>query len=558
MAQDLRIAVAIPTFRRPERLASLLAALPDRFAELEGGVSVEVFVIDNDPDRSAEALATSDDLPVATTYAPEPTPGIAAARQHALDVTTGFDLLAFIDDDEVPHPNWLRALVDTWRRTGAAAVAGHVRTVFPSGTDPWVLASGLFARPLREDGESLPAAGAGNLLLDLAWIRRAGISFDASLGLSGGEDTLFTRAIVRAGGRVVACPASVAEDLLEEGRATRRFALARARHHGQTQSVIELRLADGAVARAVSRVRNLIKGAGWAVRGALRQASGALTRSLSRRAAGSREVQRGIGLVQGALGAAAPEYARDNAPRTGGIRAVRAALSRLARAISPFFRSVTGVHTSQPVVVLTLDDGPDSEWTPRILDELAKRGATATFFVLLTRTRTHPELVERILSEGHEIALHGADHRQLTSFPRAEGFRMLTESKAELEDQTGRSIRWYRPPYGALSVSTWWAVRRAGMTSVLWTTSALDGRDAPHAERLARATSGISSGAILLAHDSRAAAQDGADDPAIAPIDRAQLISDVLDEYDRLGLKAVSLDKALRSGRLRRRMVLVG
>lgn len=558
MTGDLRIAVAIPTYRRPERLASLLAVLPERFAELDDSVSVEVFVIDNDPERSAEELATADDLPVATTYAPEPTPGIAAARQHALDAAAGFDLLAFIDDDEVPHANWLRALVDTWRRTGAAAVAGHVHTAFPAGTDPWVLASGLFARPLREDGESLPAAGAGNLLVDLAWVRRAGISFDTSLGLSGGEDTLFTRAIVSAGGRVVACPASIAEDTLEEGRATRRFALARARHHGQTQSVIELRLAGGTAAKAVSRLRNLIKGAGWVVRGTLRRTSGILTRSLSRRAKGSREQQRGIGLVQGALGAAAPEYARESAPGTGPASAARAALSRVAGGISPLFRSVVGVRTSQPVVVLTLDDGPDPEWTPRILDALAKRGATATFFVLLTRTRIHPELVERILSEGHEIALHGADHRRLTSLPPGEASRMLAESRSELEHLTGRPIRWYRPPYGALSISSWRAVRRAGMTSVLWTTSALDGRDAPHAERLARASSGISSGAILLAHDSRAGRADGVDDPAIAPFDRAQLISDVLDEYERRGLTAVSLDRALGSGGLRRRMVLVG
>jgi peptidoglycan/xylan/chitin deacetylase (PgdA/CDA1 family)/GT2 family glycosyltransferase len=557
MTEGIRIAVAIPTYRRPERLSSLLAVLPERFAELDDGIHVEVFVIDNDPAGSAEQVATADGLPVLVTYAPEPTPGIAAARQHALDVTAGFDLLAFIDDDEVPHPHWLSALVETWRGTRAAAVAGHVHTEFPPGTDPWVLASGLFARPRRAEGESLPAAGAGNLLLDLAQIRSAGISFDTSLGLSGGEDTLFTRAIVRSGGRVVACPGSVAEDSLEDGRATRSFALARARHHGQTQSVVELRLADGSRARATSRARNLVKGAGWAARGATRRVAGTLSGSLGRRATGAREVQRGIGLVEGALGAAAPEYARET-KRTSQSRRARAALRRVARGASPVFRSAVGVRTAEPVVVLTLDDGPDPEWTPLILDELAARGATATFFVLLTRIRQHRELLDRIVSEGHEIALHGADHRRLTSFSRAEAQRMLIDSRAELERSTGETIRWYRPPYGALSVPTWWAVRRAGMTPVLWTTSVLDGRDAAHSERLARAISGVGPGTVLLAHDARAGRADGVDDPAITPFDRVALIADVLDEYERRGLRAVSLEQVLRSGRLRRRMVLVG
>ena len=555
MTQPLRIAVAIPTYRRPERLRSLLAELPERFAELDDGADAEVFVIDNDPERSAERVAATPPAGVRVTYAPEPIPGIAAARQHALDATAGFDLLAFIDDDEVPHPQWLRALVDTWHRTGAAAVAGHVHTAFPAGTDPWVLASGLFARPRRTDGERLPAAGAGNLLLDLAQIRAANLAFDTSLGLSGGEDTLFTRGIVAVGGLVVACPGSVAEDTLEEGRATRRFALARARHHGQTQSVIELRLASGRRAQLVSRVRNLVKGGGWAMRGALRSLSGAVSGSLPRRARGAREVQRGIGLIQGALGAASAEYARDIRRDSGRLRGIAASA---ARRLSPLFRSVVSVRTSAPVVVFTLDDGPDPEWTPRVLEVLAERGATATFFVLLTRTRRHPELLRRIVEEGHEIALHGEDHRRLTTLDAGEADRMLTQGRAELEALTGARIRWYRPPYGALSIRTWRSVRTAGMVPVLWTTSVLDGRDAAHEERLRRATSGIRPGAIVLAHDSRAGLDDGVDDGAIASFDRAALIADVLDAYAHRGLSTVSLGRALRSGRLHRRMLLVG
>lgn len=550
----LRIAIAIPTYRRPDRLARLLDTLPSRIAEV-ADAEVVVIVVDNDPEGSAHDVATSPRSAPEVIYAPEPTPGIAAARQHALEAAVGRDLLVFIDDDEVPRERWLSALVECWRRTGASAVAGGVHTIFPADADPWVVASGLFRRPRRSEDERIPAAGAGNLLLDLAVVRESGLRFDTTLGLFGGEDTLFTRQIVVNGGSIVACPASIADDELEPGRATRKFSLARARHHGQTQVVVELRLAPDGRRRLLARARNILKSVAWCTRGLARAAVGVATGSLGRRATGVRQMHRGIGLLQGALGIARPEYGR---PTTRSRRSVRAAVADAARRASPFFRSVTAIRTLEPVVVLTLDDGPDPEWTPKILDVLDARGATATFFVLLTRTRTHPELLRRILDAGHEVALHGTDHRNLSTIPRDEVDRILAEGHAELESTTGRPVRWYRPPYGALTVGTWRSVRRAGMTPVLWTTSVLDGGDASHERRIARATDRIGRGAIVLAHDSRAGIHDGVDDPPISPFDRAALIADVLDAYAARGLRTVSLARASERGRLRRRTILVG
>lgn len=558
-----RIVVAIPTFRRTDRLRRLLEVLPDRLGEVTLTAQIRVLVIDNDPEASAQPIVGRARSEIACDYVHEPRPGIAAARQRALDETREDDLLAFMDDDETPRKGWLAALIETWRRSGAAAVAGHVNTDFPHDTDPWVRASGLFSRPLHRDGESLAAAGAGNLLLDLTQVRASGMSFDITLGLFGGEDTLFTRQLVRAGMRVVACPASIADDPLQPSRATRAFALARARHHGQMQAVIDLRLAETASQRLLTRLRTAGKSLVWTARGFGRVVVGAVRGSLSMRARGARQIQRGIGMAEGAVGVARPEYARaengQGQSRAGHhTHSARSALAALVRSVSPVFRSITGVRTVERVVVLTLDDGPDPEWTPAILDLLAERQATATFFVLLSRTRRHPAILRRIVDEGHEVALHGADHRRLTSLPRAEARRMLREGRRELETQTGRRIRWYRPPYGALTASTWREVRAAQLTPVLWGTSALDGRDASNDERVAQATSCAAPGLVLLAHDARAGADDGVDDPEIARFDRAALLADILDEYHRQGLHAVSLQDALHRGRARRRMVLVG
>ena len=80
--------------------------------------------------------------------------------------------------------------------------------------------------------------------------------------------------------------------------------------------------------------------------------------------------------------------------------------------------SVMRVRTDEPVVVLTYDDGPTAE-TPAVLEALADVGATATFFVLLTRVRRTPGLLADVRDAGHEIALHGADHRRLTTLEPA-------------------------------------------------------------------------------------------------------------------------------------------
>lgn len=206
----LKVAIGIPTFRRPERLSRLLDALPHRIAELPGDFEVEVVVVDNDPAGTArEVVAAS---PLKARYEIEATPGIAAARNRILDSARGARLLAFIDDDTTPMEGWLAELVATWQATGAVAVMGWVISLFPPDTDPWVLASGVLQRPARPTGTVLAAAATASLLLDLEVTERLGLRFDASLGLSGGEDTLFTRRLVAAGGKLVWCNESMAQD----------------------------------------------------------------------------------------------------------------------------------------------------------------------------------------------------------------------------------------------------------------------------------------------------------------------------------------------------------
>ncbi len=220
--------------------------------------------------------------------------------------------------------------------------------------------------------------------------------------------------------------------------------------------------------------------------------------------------------------------------------------------------SVVGVRTSLPHVVLTYDDGPDPRGTAAVLEALRERGASATFFVLLTRARVYRSLLEEVLMGGHELALHGVDHRRLPALPFAVVARRTAQAKAELEDLAGRRVRWMRPPYGAQTPSNWLAIRSAGLEPVMWTRTMWDSRHVSQSERVIKATEDPRAGTILLAHDGFANAGDGADDGPEPDFDRGRLTRLVLEGFAQRGLQGCSLSKALESGSVERATWLTG
>ncbi|RBY86142.1 glycosyltransferase family 2 protein [Blastococcus sp. TF02A-26] len=303
------VTVAVPTFRRPEDLRDLLPRVLEHAAGVTaaGGHAVDVLVVDNDPARSAAAVAAA--VP-GVRYVAEPTPGIAAVRNRALDEAAGSRLLVFIDDDERPLAGWLETLLATWAASEAAAVVGRVSAEFSGPVHPWVVAGGLWDRPRMPTGTPVPVAATGNLLLDLEQVRASGTRFESALGLGGGEDNLFSRSLVAAGRQLVWCDESVAVDRVPAERLTRRWLLTRAWSHGNTAALVELRLAGGAGARLRVRARALGGGLLRLGGGAARWTLGAAVRSDRHQARGARAAFRGAGMVGGALGVVYEEYAR--------------------------------------------------------------------------------------------------------------------------------------------------------------------------------------------------------------------------------------------------------
>jgi peptidoglycan/xylan/chitin deacetylase (PgdA/CDA1 family) len=153
-------------------------------------------------------------------------------------------------------------------------------------------------------------------------------------------------------------------------------------------------------------------------------------------------------------------------------------------------------------VVLTFDDGPDPEWTPRALDALDAAGVKATFFVIGKKAKRHPEVVREILRRGHQIGLHTYAHERFMSFRMAGAWRAdLERGIRALEKITGERPRLFRPAIGHTNPSVAPVLRELGLVTVGWSVSARDGiRTAPDrvVERVRRA---VGDGAIVLLHD---------------------------------------------------------
>lgn len=316
--EPVRVTIAVPTFHRPAELTALLPMLlahaddagSDAFSAGGPRYLADVLVVDNDPDGSGRVAvdAIVDDR---VRYVVEAHPGISAVRNRALDESASSRLLAFIDDDEHPHDGWLRRLLQTWESAAEpAVVAGRVVASFAGPLDPWLAAGAFYTRRSMPTGSAIDVAAAGNLLLDLDQIRASGVRFADDLGLSGGEDTLFSRQLHAAGFRMVWCDESVITDLVPLDRMTRRWVLRRAWSHGNSAGMLRVRLSGGGVRSLVARVSGVTGGVVRIVGGGARWAFGILTRSLRHQARGARAVWRGGGMVSGAAGMVYQEYAR--------------------------------------------------------------------------------------------------------------------------------------------------------------------------------------------------------------------------------------------------------
>jgi uncharacterized protein (TIRG00374 family) len=190
----------------------------------------------------------------------------------------------------------------------------------------------------------------------------------------------------------------------------------------------------------------------------------------------------------------------------------------------------------QPVMALTFDDGPSPDTTPRILDALREAGARATFFILGKHATRHPEVVRRIVAEGHEVASHGWTHGLMVfRSPRAIR-RELRETETLLTDCGAPRPRLFRAPHGFRGPLLARVAGRLGYRLVGWSKGVFD-TALPGAEVIAeRSREAIRPGAILLLHDA-----DGWGDADRSQT--AEALPQILQDIESRGLRTVTVSE---------------
>ena len=164
-------------------------------------------------------------------------------------------------------------------------------------------------------------------------------------------------------------------------------------------------------------------------------------------------------------------------------------------------------------VYLTFDDGPHPEHTPRLLDVLAENNAKATFFVVGQQCEKHPEIVRRIVGEGHQIGNHTFFHRLPRDVSAAGLGDEVERTRGVIRQIAGSDCRLFRPPYGALTLSKMKALWRCGQTIALWSVDPRDYKSNAGEVVCWLRNHPAEGGDVVLLHDTHATAAEAV--PAI-------------------------------------------
>lgn len=164
--------------------------------------------------------------------------------------------------------------------------------------------------------------------------------------------------------------------------------------------------------------------------------------------------------------------------------------------------SYSQVSITQPVVAMTFDDGPHPVLTPRLLDILKERNIKCTFFVIGRSAKAHPQIIRRMIAEGHEVANHTWTHASLTSRSDDQIRQELRQSEDALVAAANYRPQLIRPPYGAVNARIKQLMfAEFGYSTIMWSVDPQDWRRPGVGVVTSRLVNGAHPGAIMLAHD---------------------------------------------------------
>ncbi|MDF0725545.1 polysaccharide deacetylase family protein [Cytobacillus sp. S13-E01] len=157
--------------------------------------------------------------------------------------------------------------------------------------------------------------------------------------------------------------------------------------------------------------------------------------------------------------------------------------------------------TAKKLVALTFDDGPENYYTPMILDILKEKAVPATFFVVGRQITRFPEVMKRIVNEGHGIANHSWRHPDLRYTWSSKVREEIQSTQQEMQKVVGRKPDVFRPPYGALTKADIRVLNEIGMRNIMWSVDTLDWSGLSGDEIVKIVHEQISPGGIVLQHN---------------------------------------------------------
>lgn len=208
-----------------------------------------------------------------------------------------------------------------------------------------------------------------------------------------------------------------------------------------------------------------------------------------------------------------------------------------------FGQGIYKVQTSEKIVALTFDDGPDPRYTEDIGEILSAAGAKSTFFVMGRHVEQHPDIIQTLMAQGHEIGNHTWNHPSL---------RMMSPKaiRAELEstDQLLRELGYaapipFRSPYGNSLFMLPYVLKQRQQANILWTVQMNDWKPEQPDIMMALLAPEFKPGAIILLHDG-----DGESEGA----DRSNTVTvvrQILEKYQAEGYRFVTVSELLANGR---------
>ncbi len=162
--------------------------------------------------------------------------------------------------------------------------------------------------------------------------------------------------------------------------------------------------------------------------------------------------------------------------------------------------TLRGYSKAVSVLALTFDDGPDERFTPRLLDLLGEAGAHATFFPIAPRAEHHPELIGRMVAEGHGVHVHCDEHSRHSDHDEAWGRRDADRALQRLR-RLGAEPRLWRTPWGDVAPWTERVAAERRLRIVGWDVDTHDWRGDGATEMFAVTRPQLVRGAVVLVHD---------------------------------------------------------